>query len=182
MLKGALSFLGLMSEDNTPTDRLFRLVRSEGTSLKEVLAEITVKSYDKMFASVDLARATYPQAREYFNSFGASVDIGRKCLKFFIGLACDADTPLSPHLKKSAPRGRHKLTQTNGLVTSNIKRSVQSRSALALEEKLIDKFPNFDPSWPPELKIKWFEAFKSLKTALQESSLDRKKATASRRL
>jgi hypothetical protein len=24
---------------------------------------------------------------------------------------------------------------------------------------LLDKFPNFDPAWPDEIKLKWFSAF-----------------------
>jgi hypothetical protein len=171
-----------MSEDNTPTNQLFRLVKSEETSLQEILEEITLKSYDELFASVDLTRVTYSQAREYFNSLGASVDIGRKCLKFFIGLACDANIPLSPHLRESAPRGRHKVTPTDELMTGKIKRSAQHRSSQAWEDKLLDKFPTFDPAWPPELKMKWFEGFKLLRTTLQESSTEKRKKSASRRL
>ena len=32
----------------------------------------------------------------------------------------------------------------------------------ALLMKLIDKFPNFDPSWNDELKIKWIVTFDEL--------------------
>jgi hypothetical protein len=31
---------------------------------------------------------------------------------------------------------------------------------------LIEKFPNFDPAWPPEVQVKWFEGFERLLEAL----------------
>jgi len=182
MLKGGLSFLGLMCEDNTPTNQLFRLVRSEETRRQEILTEITLKSYADLFASADLTRATYSQAREYFNSLGASGDIGRKCLKFFIGLACDADIPLSLHLKQSAPRGRHKVASSNELTTGKGKRFTRYQSNRSWEDKMLDKFPTFDPAWPPELKMKWFEGFKLLRTTLQESSMEKRKKSVGRRI
>jgi hypothetical protein len=31
-----------------------------------------------------------------------------------------------------------------------------------MDKLLLDKFPTFDPSWPDELKNKWFSAFDEL--------------------
>jgi hypothetical protein len=31
---------------------------------------------------------------------------------------------------------------------------------------LIDKFPNFDPTWPAEVQVKWFAGFERLMDAL----------------
>ena len=31
---------------------------------------------------------------------------------------------------------------------------------------LIEKFPNFDPAWPAEVQVKWFEGFERLLDAL----------------
>ena len=31
---------------------------------------------------------------------------------------------------------------------------------------LIDKFPNFDPTWPAEVQLKWFDGFERLMEAL----------------
>jgi hypothetical protein len=33
---------------------------------------------------------------------------------------------------------------------------------IGLDKLLIDKFPGFDPSWPDEVKLKWFAAFDEL--------------------
>jgi hypothetical protein len=35
-------------------------------------------------------------------------------------------------------------------------------NGIALDKLLIDKFPGFDPSWPDEVKLKWFAAFDEL--------------------
>jgi hypothetical protein len=40
---------------------------------------------------------------------------------------------------------------------------------------LLEKFPNFDPEWTDELKKKWFDAFKSLKSALLGTSIPGRK-------
>lgn len=37
----------------------------------------------------------------------------------------------------------------------------QSASSRVLE-LLVAKFPEFNPAWPPELQIKWFEAYEKL--------------------
>jgi hypothetical protein len=36
------------------------------------------------------------------------------------------------------------------------------------EEKLLDKFPSFDPAWPEDLKAKWFAGFERLMGAKPE--------------
>ena len=51
------------------------------------------------------------------------------------------------------------------------RRDFQAMEALnggrqTLAHALIDKFPNFDPTWPAEVQVKWLEGFERLMEAL----------------
>jgi hypothetical protein len=91
----------------------------------------------------------------------------------------DGDIPLSPHLRKSAPRGRGKKSAIGEVLKTRVGKSDDSGS-VEWERMLLEKFPNFNPEWSEELKKKWFDAFKFLKKSLETSS-PRRRAPASRR-
>jgi hypothetical protein len=98
-------------------------------------------------------------------------DVSRKCVKFFIALSGDAGMPLSPFItrrtratrsvagtKKPArkPAGR---TNRNALVPQVAEEIPENFSWHSM---LLSKFPDFDPSWSDDIKIKWFSAFDEL--------------------
>ena len=179
MLKGTLLFLDLMSADGIPTPRLHQLVKSDGEARRAALAEIVRNAYGSLFTELDVTRVTQAQVKEYFNSQGASGDIGRKCLSFFFAVCGDGNIPLSPHLRKSAPRGRGKKSAIGEVLKPRVGKSADS-GGVEWERMLLEKFPNFNPEWSDELKKKWFDAFKFLKKSLEISS-PRRRAPASRR-
>jgi hypothetical protein len=179
MLKGTLLFLDLMSADGKPTPRLHQLVKSDGDERRAALAEIVRNAYGPLFTELDVTRVTQAQVKEYFNSQGASGDIGRKCLSFFFAVCAEGNIPLSPHLRKSAPRGRGKKSVIGEVLKPRVSRSADS-GGVEWEMMLLEKFPNFNPEWSEELKKKWFDAFKFLKKSLEISS-PRRRAPASRR-
>jgi hypothetical protein len=180
MLKGTLLFLDLMSSDGIPTSRLNQLVKSDGEARRTALAEMVRNAYEPLFTDLDVTRATQAQIREYFYSQGASGDIGRKCLSFFFAISADANIALSPHLRKSAPRGRAKKGAINEMPKPRVSRSVDGTSGVEWEMMLLEKFPNFNPEWSEDLKKKWFDAFKFLKKSL-ETSAPRRRSPTSRR-
>lgn len=180
MLKGTLLFLELMDADGTPTPRLHQLVKSDGEARRAALAEMVQNAYGPLFTEVDIARATQAQMKEYFDGQGASGDIGRKCLSFFFAICGDGDIPLSPHLRKSAPRGRGRKSAIGEVPKLRISKSVDSGGSVEWERMLLEKFPNFNPEWSEELKKKWFDAFKFLKKSL-ETSAPRRRASTSKR-
>lgn len=167
MLRGALLFMGLMTPDCSPTERLHQLVKADGEERRAVLESIVRDAYEPLFTRLDVTRATQAQIREYFNSQGVSGDIGRKCLSFFLTTAAEAEIPLSPHLRKSTPRGRKKKTGSDDMPKPKVDKSVQSGGDMTLEKMLLEKFPDFDPGWPDNVKKKWFDAFKWLKGTLE---------------
>jgi hypothetical protein len=180
MLKGTLLFLELMSADGIPTPRLHQLVKSDGEGRRTALAEMVRNAYDPLFTNLDVTRATQSQIKEYFYSQGASGDIGRKCLSFFFAVSVDANIPLSPHLRKSVPRGRGKKSAISEMPKLRVGKSIDSGGNVEWERMLLEKFPNFNPEWSEELKKKWFDAFKFLKKSL-ETSAPRRRPSTSRR-
>ena len=170
MLKGSFIFLDLMTLDGYPTPALQQLLKSEGEERREVLAGMVRRAYEPLFAELDLSHATKAQIKEKFKSRGASGDIGRKCLSFFLAISQEADIGLAPHLGKSAPRGRGRKAVPIGDVLGVGKSPAESGENSPWVGILLQKFPNFDPEWTDDLKKKWFDAFKSLKSSLLDTS------------
>src|SRR4030042_4712789 len=181
MVRGALLFLGLMLSDGRPTPRLHQLVKADGEGRKAALADVVRSAYAPLFTdkNMDVSRATRSQIKEFFDSQGASGDIGRKCLTFFCAVASEADISISPHLKRSPGRGRKKQSSFNEAPRQRISKSVQSNGDMAWD-KLLEKFPSFNPEWQDEVKIKWFEGFKFLKKTLDTSPPRRRTSTKRR--
>jgi Family of unknown function (DUF5343) len=169
MLRGTLLFLNLMNPNGQPTTKLNDLLKSEGEAQRELLAEIVRQAYGSYFARLDLTKATQAEVKEHFKANGASGDIGRKCLSFFLAIAAEGNVNLSPHLMKPSPRGRGKKAASSDM--PRVVKSVELAGNPALVGMFLEKFPNFDPEWPDEVKKKWFDAFKSLKSALLETTI-----------
>jgi len=180
MIRGALLFLDLMDSEGAPTPRLQNLVKSEGETRGSVLAEVVRHAYEPLFNDLDVSHATQAQIREYFDSQGASGDIGRKCLSFFFAVAADAHIPVSPHLTKSAPHPRARRSGPDDGSRARGSKPLEVQAEPAWERLLLEKFPNFDPEWTEDLKKKWFDAFAGLKKALEASSYYRRSPAARR--
>ena len=173
-LMSAMRFLGLIDASNKPTSQLRQLVSAKGAQRKEVLRQITSEAFGFLLqGSFDSQTATYAQLEDIFhNTFELTDSVCRKCVKFFVTLASDAEMPLSPFVLK-----RVRLVQTNtGTKLAIKRRGVKGKRNLIapqdLEEipvevswdkMLLGKFPTFDPSWSDEVKLGWLEAFDGLK-------------------
>ena len=172
-LMAALRFLNLIDANGKPTEHLKPLVTAKGDSRAQLLHDITYDAF--AFAcksSLDLESATYSQLQEVFhNTFQLTDDVNRKCVKFFIAMAKDGGIPLSPfiikrtrttHATASTKVAKYKTgirTNRNAIVPQEGDEIPNSSSWQTL---LLSKFPNFDPSWSDELKMKWFAAFDEL--------------------
>ena len=158
-LKNALIYLGLADTQGQPTDELQKLVKSDGEARKSMLQIITRRAYGNLFTKLDMERATPSQLKEHFKNLGMSKDIGRKCMSFFLAISDDSGVHLSTHLKQSIPgtRGKKATTKTNLKRGDGLAAPFDPPHYLA--PLLIDKFPNFDPAWPQDIKHKWFDDF-----------------------
>jgi hypothetical protein len=161
-LMGALRFLSLIDADGVPTSQLRQLVPAKGEKRAELLRQIATESYSFILGgSFDFHIATYAQLEEVFHrNFELADDVNRKCIKFFVALATDAGIPLSSFITKRV----RKLTASSGTKTK--RKNARSSRNLVIPHEIIDeltaKFPTFDPSWPDEVKLKWFDAFDKL--------------------
>lgn len=172
-LMSALRFLNLIDINGKPTDLLRPLVEARGEVRTRLLNELANDAFDFVCqGSLDLGSATYAQLQEVFHStFQLTDDVSRKCVKFFIDLARDARIPLSPFILKRT-RSTHSTAGTKAgtkktAVRTNWNAEVpQGRNEIPSTSSwngmLLAKFPNFDPSWSDEIKIKWFAAFDEL--------------------
>jgi hypothetical protein len=164
-LTSALRYLGLVSENGIPSERLTQLVHAEGAEWQQKLRELLTDKYSFLFGDFDLTRATSRQFEEAFNATGTSAETAKKCMGFFLSAAKDADLKLSPHIKpyratKGAARPRRPVTPTIDSPENGSGGEIPSTTPWA--QLLLSKFPSFDPAWPDDVKAKWFDAFAKL--------------------
>jgi hypothetical protein len=172
-LMSALRFLNLVDAGGLPTGHLKELVATRGASRSECLKKISHESFSFLAStSFEPEKATYAQLEEVFNElYQVDRDVARKCIKFFTELAGDAGIPLSPFITKKSKNSRQtpvveKVPKKSGIRTNQ---SVKVPNTLELvprplawKELLLSKFPSFDPTWPTDVQVKWFEAFDEL--------------------
>lgn len=178
-LMTTLRFLRLMDDKGTPTAALTALVQAHGTdgwsaSLKPVL----VAAYAPVFR-LDLGNATPGQFNEVFaKAFPATEAVLQKCKAFFLPAAADAGVAISPRIlngKKTRTAGVQRrrpkaalgvgsaAEKNDGAAAKSKKDELPPdppRDAGGLLEKMVDKFPTFDPNWPEDVKSKWLDNFK----------------------
>ena len=172
-LMSALRFLSLIDSNGLPTSQLRDLASSKGQHRSEVLKKISVDSFSLvMNGSFQLEQATYAQLEEVFNEvYQVDRDVARKCIKFFIEITSDAGISLSPFITKKSkisrpsqvsekiPKKVSARTNQNPVIPQNVELIPRTSS---WKELLLTKFPSFDPSWPNDVQMKWFEAFDEL--------------------
>jgi hypothetical protein len=172
-LMAALRFLNLIDANGKPTEKLKPIVDAKGDLRAPLLRKITNDSYDFVLgSSLDLGSATYAQLKDVFHdNFRLTDDVNRKCVKFFIALAKDSGITLSPFITKgirsthTTSTSKTALKKTGTRTNRNVKipqgedEIPNTNSYLHL---LLSKFPNFDPSWSDEIKLKWFADFDEL--------------------
>jgi hypothetical protein len=171
--RGTLLFLGLMSDDSRPTEKLVSWVKAEGKTQTSVLKEIVSVAYQPVLGDLDVEHATLGQVEECFRKCGAEKNVGHKCLSFFLALAKDAAIGLSPNLLN---RSRVGTAQKVGpKVISARRRRVsyfsprnEPNKSEAAEWDLASKLPAFDPNWPKEVREEWFDRLGALMLLMQK--------------
>lgn len=172
----ALRSLDLIDERNEPTHQLNDIVRAHETdAYAGVLRKIIQNTYPYVF-SIDLMNATPAMFADTFkNNISAKEDVLRKCRTFFLNAARDAQISIGTRIETASfPRasrstGQRKTKTARSKVeaaptdnqTTSSPNSIENRDVV---EKLLGKFPEFDPSWPDEIKRQWFEGFERFMT------------------
>jgi hypothetical protein len=166
----ALAYLDLINPDTgVITEKLNRLVHSEGADRQKIMQEILIVSYPFIFRDgLQLDRATTSQLVERFKQSGLSGDTLRKSVTFFLKAVKDAGLKVSPHIKAvrvsktgTARQKRGPSEKSESPTSKELAPAVQPEE-VSWEKALLSKFPSFDPAWPDEIKSKWFDDFKAL--------------------
>lgn len=168
-LLAALRYLGLISNDGTPTAQLKDLVENPQNE-KAVLTKAVKEKYTFLFeGGFNINSSTDALLSEKFKEQGVNGSTIVKAVSFFTSLCESAGIQTSPHLKgKRAANG----------VSSSTPRKYKKRKpadeppvivapsaaapAKTFQELLLEKFPTFNPSWDPETSKKWFDNFEKL--------------------
>lgn len=172
-LIGALRYLDLIDNENIPTLDLKELVQRRGSQRNEVLKHITTNSYVFILGKdFDGQKATHQQMEELFHkNFQLTDDVARKCIKFFVSLATEANVKVSPFILKNyrnspnstiVKKPSRKIpagTKTDYVEPTAFDEIPRTSPSGELMGNLLKKFPELDPSWPDEVKLKWFDAF-----------------------
>jgi len=174
-MMSTLRFLNLIDEKNVPKEDLKKLIDSMESDPKPILKKIIENAYSPVFEELtnDLSKATPAQLELKFKSQGASGEVIRKCMAFFTVAAKEVGITLSPIVYK---RTRTKTTtikakpktRKNGTKKENDYREDIPNEQDSLKEKLLEKFPEFNPEWDAEVQKKWFEAFDNIMERMKE--------------
>ena len=170
-LMTAIKFFELVDSDGVPSQDFNSLVSKDLNIQKKTLRKILFKFYDHIF-ELDLDNATRYQFREAFKKFGTKEGVLVKCESFFIQAAKFSDISLSNHIlarrhnnkSNSNEKIKSQTTQVSQSILSK-KNSVEKNTNIV--KIILDKYPEFDPSWTPEVQKAWIESLTKLYESLR---------------
>jgi hypothetical protein len=176
LLVKAFRALGLTNEKNEPIpDRLDALI--DVKTRKDAFQKLLRDRYATLIA-LPLEKANPAQFNEWFSKTGMASEAQRKAKTFFLHAARANGVAVSKYiLEKSntrTPAKRDKKRQakpgsTNGgNVSDDIKRNTAENDP-TFADKILAKFPDFDPTWTPEVQQKWFEGIARLQDGFKKS-------------
>lgn len=173
----ALKSLGLMDNNNKPTPALTALVTAHGTGAYNSLVREMLEHTYPYVMSLDLGTATPSMFTDAFkNNLGAKEDVLRKCRTFFLHAAKDAGIEIGPRIanakyprsRNAAPRRKEKPPKPETEHVGGGGKDVDPERASTVVSQLLDKFPDFDPAWPDDIKAKWFEGFDAFMSGIKD--------------
>ena len=167
----ALKFLGLIDGNAKSTDKLKQLVDASSENYGAALKNVLMESYNFLFeGEFSLEQTTGSEVETKFRTKGASGSTVTKCMAFFLSAAKEANIKVSSHVRPPS------LARVSGQRKTNLKKKdnqednqgkndklpPQTANTHSWHEKLLEKFPSFDPAWDDETKKAWFDAFNKL--------------------
>ena len=165
-LMTAIKFFELVDSDGIPSADFQNLISKDINIQKKTLRKILYKFYDHIFR-LDLGSATKYQFREAFRKFGTKEGVLVKCESFFIQAAKFSQIDLSSHILARRHNNNEKLksqTNSNSQSVSYKKNSFEKNTNIV--KIILDKYPEFDPSWTPEVQRAWIESLTKLYESL----------------
>jgi hypothetical protein len=164
----ALRFLGLIDEQNRVQPDLPVLAKASPEQRKVLLKPIIETKYHSVI-SLGLATISQGQLEDAFRTFEVSGSTLDRAIRFFVKACQECGITISKRIVdkvRSSPAGPGRRRKaSNGAKREGDDSDPAGQTQVSpstLEDKLLDKFPAFDPSWPDALKTKWFEGFERL--------------------
>lgn len=169
-IMSALSSMGLMDEKKRPTERLADLVTAyETDEYKHLLRKLLEDVYPYVLR-LNLGTATPSMFADAFrNNLSAKEEVLRKCRTFFLQAARDVGITIGPRIesakfprtksagrKKKAGEAPPPADDRHDLPAGGRETPTPQTEIVA---QLLGKFPDFDPSWPDNIKAEWFKGF-----------------------
>jgi hypothetical protein len=169
-----LKYFHLISaRDGIPTEDLRNLVVTSAEGKKTMLRAMIISSYPFLFNDgFDLKSATSKDLQLCFEKAGAFGGTIRKCVAFFLAAAKHTGIELSQNIKRFKFTAIEQERETSRVIKTEEKGNVlyhqetlnpSQTPSLSSEQVWLNKFPNFDPSWPDDVKKSWFESFRELR-------------------
>lgn len=164
-LLSAIHYLGLIDDDENSTPALEELAASKGAKRAELLRQVVMISYSGVFKSkLNLERATTDELSEIFQNEGITGDDTiRKCVTFFCLAAKAGGIKLSSYIKPYAGRRRRVREKDSDHPKTISSAQTLGPGAGQQNWKLqLPKFPDFDPSWPEDLRKNWLDGYERI--------------------
>lgn len=169
----ALRFFGHIDGQGKPTEHLPRLIEAFGSEEWASTLEAELKRAYAPIFELDLKTASPAQFTETFRAaYPAEGDTLRKALTFFLSAARDAQISVNTYIMKNKkPRSGNGTKKPKAAQTStprdkdadgkpkDDRRDPGGTSGEDFRRELLNKFPDFDPSWNETLKAEWFKGF-----------------------
>jgi hypothetical protein len=162
----AYRFLGFIDSNNKVLPPLPPVADATPEKRKELLRKIVEDKYATVL-SKGLETISPGQLKQAFEAFGVSGSTLDRAIRFFIKACQELGIPISKRVSeklRTLSPGPRKARRSNGAkpVDEEEEPDDRPRHNATWEEKLLEKFPAFDPAWPDDLKTKWFAGFKDL--------------------
>jgi hypothetical protein len=172
----AYRFLGFINDQNQVLPALPPVVKASEAERKVLLKAIIEDKYRNVI-SQDLNTISSGQLDDAFKAFNVSGSTLVRAIRFFVKACEECGIPISKRISAktratgTTPRKRRSQNgaKRDDLPPTDPLSGKENPPVKAIEDKLLDKFPAFDPSWPDDLKAKWFAGFERLmKSSLGE--------------
>lgn len=185
----ALKVLNLIDSEGHPANELEQLVHAEGEARRALLRRILERFYTPVFA-LDLSRASKGQFHDAFRTFGTKEGVLAKCEAFFIRAAQAAGIELSRRIvagRHGTARARAASVAVRQRIPTPLAATVENPALpvpsevprpapsikLELADKILAKYPDFDPSWDASVQVKWLDGMTRLYEGLSVTPGDR---------
>lgn len=159
---GAVRVLGLVDEQNAPTDEMRSLAAADTDEKWKPLIRLLVERFYAGSLS-SLATGTPQQLKESFGNIPASTVT--PAARFLIHAAKDAGITISHVIEKNKASGgggggrSRRRTRTPPPPPAT---SAAASDSTGVHAALLAKFPAFDPEWDEKRQQAWFSAYEKL--------------------